>query len=118
MLFFLALFFNPIFASVPPWSTGPALIIVGGLMMESVTKVNWSEMRQAMPAFVSIVMMPFTYSIAYGIIGGLVLNFVIVAVDKVVHCLRWRCSMCRKMGCCPLEEEVVDPQYKGIEFGK
>ena len=49
LLFFLSLFFNPIFASIPPWATGPALIIVGALMMESVTKIKWDDMRQAMP---------------------------------------------------------------------
>ena len=67
LLFFVSLFFNPIFASIPPWATGPALVIVGALMMESVVKIKWDDMRQAMPAFVSIIIMPFTYSIAYGI---------------------------------------------------
>ncbi len=66
-LFFLSLFFTPIFASIPPWATGPALVIIGALMMDTVTDVNWKDYRQSIPAFLTIIIMPFTYSIAYGI---------------------------------------------------
>jgi len=69
--FLLGIFFSPILSSIPPWAMGPALIIVGALMMKQVTEINWDDPREAIPAFVTIALMPLTYSIAYGIIGGL-----------------------------------------------
>lgn len=68
--FFISLFFFPIFISFPPWATGPALIIVGGLMMKGVSKINFSDFEEALPAAVTIMLMPFTFSIANGIIFG------------------------------------------------
>jgi AGZA family xanthine/uracil permease-like MFS transporter len=69
--FFLSLFITPIIASIPPFATGPALILVGAMMMENVVDIDWANVRQAVPAFITIVMMPLTYSIAYGLIGGI-----------------------------------------------
>ncbi|TAQ85784.1 hypothetical protein B7494_g5891 [Chlorociboria aeruginascens] len=69
--FLISLFFAPIFASIPPWATGCTLILVGCMMMRQVTSVNWAFIGDALPAFVTIVCMPFTYSVAYGIIAGL-----------------------------------------------
>ena len=83
LFFFLSLVFAPIFASIPPWATGPALIIIGSLMMKSVMKINWNNSRHAIPAFVTIIVMPLTYSIAYGILGGLMMALLIYLVDKV-----------------------------------
>ncbi|KAF9112622.1 hypothetical protein BGX27_003080 [Mortierella sp. AM989] len=70
ILFFISLFFTPIFASFPPWATGPALIIVGSMMIKSVRSINWDNMGDAIPAFLAIALMPLTYSIAYGLIAG------------------------------------------------
>ncbi|XP_021290765.1 adenine/guanine permease AZG1-like [Herrania umbratica] len=69
--FFLAFFFTPLLASIPAWAVGPPLILVGVLMMRSVVEVEWDDMRQAIPAFVTLILMPLTYSIAYGLIGGI-----------------------------------------------
>ncbi|KAJ7560929.1 hypothetical protein O6H91_03G006600 [Diphasiastrum complanatum] len=69
--FFLALFFTPLLASIPPWAVGPALIIVGVLMMKAVLEINWDNMKECIPAFVTMILMPLTYSIAYGVIGGI-----------------------------------------------
>lgn len=69
--FFLAFFFTPLLASIPAWAVGPPLILVGVLMMRSVVEINWEDMRQAIPAFVTLLLMPLTYSIAYGLIGGI-----------------------------------------------
>lgn len=69
--FFLAFFFTPLLASIPPWAVGPPLILVGVLMMKSVLEIEWDDMRQAIPAFVTMILMPLTYSIAYGLIGGI-----------------------------------------------
>ncbi|KAJ6395235.1 hypothetical protein OIU77_020491 [Salix suchowensis] len=69
--FFMAFFFTPLLASIPAWAVGPPLILVGVLMMRSVVEIKWDDMRQAIPAFVTMIMMPLTYSIAYGLIGGI-----------------------------------------------
>ncbi|KAF8939445.1 inner membrane protein yieG [Dissophora ornata] len=69
-LFFISLFFSPIFASFPPWATGPALIVVGSMMVKSVRSINWDYVGDAIPAFLTIAMMPLSYSIAYGLIAG------------------------------------------------
>ncbi len=73
ILFLLALFFTPVVALIPDAATAPALIIVGALMMESVKHIDFGDFTEAMPAFMTIIMMPFTYSIANGISFGLVL---------------------------------------------
>jgi AGZA family xanthine/uracil permease-like MFS transporter len=72
ILFILALFFTPIVSLIPDAATAPALIIVGALMLESVRQINFNDFTESMPAFLTIVMMPFTYSIANGISAGLV----------------------------------------------
>jgi len=69
--FFLATFFAPILASIPAWCTGSALIIVGAMMMKGLTKINWEDPQESIPAFLTIIIMPFTYSIAYGLIVGI-----------------------------------------------
>eukprot|EP01083_Nonionella_stella_P041144 111577_1 len=86
ILFFISLFFSPIFASIPPWATGPALVLIGAFMMETVTEIDWRNYRQSVPAFLTIIMMPFTYSIAYGIIAGLFVHLVIWITDKLFDC--------------------------------
>ncbi|HHU97185.1 MAG: NCS2 family permease [Bacteroidota bacterium] len=74
-MFALALFFAPLFLMVPPSATAPALIIVGLFMITSVVKINFEDMTEALPAFLTIVMMPFAFSIAQGIVFGM-LSFV------------------------------------------
>ncbi|KAJ1379055.1 Xanthine/uracil/vitamin C permease [Sesbania bispinosa] len=80
--FFLAFFFTPLLASIPPWAVGPPLILVGVMMMRCVMEINWDDMREAIPAFVTILLMPLTYSIAYGLIGG-------IATYLVLHIWEW-----------------------------
>ncbi|KAH8709955.1 purine transporter [Phaeosphaeriaceae sp. PMI808] len=77
VLFFISLFFAPIFASIPPWATGGALILVGCMMMRGVLAINWNYPGDAIPAFVTLMFMPFSYSIAYGLIAGLLCYAVI-----------------------------------------
>lgn len=69
--FFIAVFFAPIFASIPPWATGCTLVIVGAMMAKSAADINWRYYGDAIPAFLTIAIMPFTYSIAYGLIAGI-----------------------------------------------
>merc|ERR550539_2296756 len=68
--FGLSIFFAPVFASIPPWATGGALVVVGSMMFQNLTKIRWDKFDHALTAFVTVLLMPLTYSIAYGIIGG------------------------------------------------
>lgn len=84
--FFISIFFAPIFASIPPWATGCVLILVGSMMVQHVTQVNWKYIGDAIPAFLTIVLMPFTYSIADGLIGGIctyiLINTLVWVIEK------------------------------------
>ena len=68
--FLLALFLTPVFVAVPGIATAPALIVVGALMMRGAGELDWRRLDESLPAFLTIVMMPFTYSIANGIAIG------------------------------------------------
>jgi len=72
ILFILALFFSPIFIAIPSFATAPALIVVGLFMMESITKINFSEFTEGFPAFLTIIMMPLCYSISDGLVFGFI----------------------------------------------
>lgn len=84
LYFLVSIFFAPLLASVPPWATGPALIIVGAMMIRGVVKIDWMNYGDAIPAFATIIVMPLTYSIAYGIIAGFVSYYVINGIDALV----------------------------------
>lgn len=78
VLFGLAVFLSPIFLAIPSFATAPALIMVGFLMIGSVMKIDFNDMGEAIPAFITMMVMPFLYSIsegiAFGIISYVVLN--------------------------------------------
>lgn len=76
-LFLLSLFLFPIFAIIPASATAPALIIVGLFMMSPVKDINFDDYTESIPAFLTIVMMPFAYSVAEGIVWGIT-SFVIL----------------------------------------
>ena len=92
LLFILALFFSPIFLAIPSFATAPALIVVGFFMMQSVAKINWRDMLEAIPAFICIFAMPFMYSISegisFGVISFVVLNAVAGKAKKITP-LMW-----------------------------
>ena len=71
VLFLVALFFSPFFLLVPGVATAGVLVIVGSFMFDAVVKIRFSDFTEAFPAFVTIIMMPLTYSIAEGIVLGL-----------------------------------------------
>ncbi len=79
ILFAVSLFFSNLFLSVPVFVTSSALIIIGVFMMAPVTKINWEKYEDAIPAFMTIALMPFTYSIAEGISFG-VMSYVAIRV--------------------------------------
>jgi AGZA family xanthine/uracil permease-like MFS transporter len=71
-MFFIALFFSPIFLMVPGAATAPALILVGLFMMSPIKEIDFSDYTEAIPAFLTIIMMPLSYSISEGIVFGVV----------------------------------------------
>ena len=78
-LMFLALFLSPIFLMIPGAATAPALILVGAMMMTPVKNINFDDFTESIPAFLTIIMMPLTYSISEGILFG-VLSFVLLKI--------------------------------------
>jgi AGZA family xanthine/uracil permease-like MFS transporter len=77
--FFIALFFAPLFIMIPGAATAPALILVGLFMMSPIQEIDLSDFTEAIPAFLTIIMMPLTYSIAEGIVFG-VLSYVLLKI--------------------------------------
>lgn len=79
IFFGLSLFFAPMFLLVKGFCTGPALILVGMFMIAPITKVDWEDYSIAIPAFLTMILMPFTYSIADGIMFGII-SYVIINI--------------------------------------
>lgn len=69
-LFLPFLFLSPLISAVPAIATAPALVLVGVFMMKPVVRINWNQLEEAFPAFIAMVLIPFTYSITQGIIWG------------------------------------------------
>jgi len=72
IMFIAALFVAPIFLVIPSAATTPVLVIVGMFMMSPITKINWEDYSEALPAFLTIIMMPLAYSISHGIAIGVI----------------------------------------------
>ncbi len=79
IMFGLSLFFAPIFTMVPSAATAPVLVIVGLFMMSPIKKIDLDDYTEAIPAFLTIIMMPFAYSIAEGIVFGMV-SYVVLKI--------------------------------------
>jgi AGZA family xanthine/uracil permease-like MFS transporter len=70
-MFLIALFFAPLFIMIPGAATAPALFMVGMFMLTPILKINFDDYTETIPAFFTIIMMPLTYSIAEGIVFGM-----------------------------------------------
>ncbi|HCR55705.1 TPA: permease [Candidatus Saccharibacteria bacterium] len=95
LLFLLAMFVTPVVDVIPSEAAVPALVLVGFLMMQQVTGIDWKDVEIAIPAFLTIVLMPFTYSITNGIGAGFVAYVLIKLVRggrRDVHPLLWLVS--------------------------
>jgi AGZA family xanthine/uracil permease-like MFS transporter len=96
VLFLLATFLSPLVNVVPYEAATPALVIVGFLMMQQVKGIDWDDLEIALPAFLTIVLMPFTYSITVGIGAGfIVYTFIKIVRGKTrqIHPLMWGVSV-------------------------
>jgi AGZA family xanthine/uracil permease-like MFS transporter len=92
VLFLLSIFLSPLVEMIPSEAAVPALVLVGFLMMQQVTDIDWRDVELAIPAFLTMVLMPFTYSITNGIGAGFVAYVVIQLVRgkaRSVHPLLW-----------------------------
>ena len=96
VLFLLSIFLAPLVAVIPSEAAVPALVLVGFLMMQQVKGISWDDLEIAIPAFLTIVLMPFTYSITVGIGAGF-LAYVLIKIvrGKVagIHPLLWVISV-------------------------
>ena len=94
--FALALFFSPIFLSIPSAATAPALFIVGVMMMPSIKRIHWEDYCKSIPAFVTIILMPVAYSISDGILIGVISYVVTHAIAgrfKEINATMWVLSV-------------------------
>ena len=85
--FALSLFLGPMFLSIPAAATGPALVLVGVMMCTNATKVLWDDYTEAIPAFITMLMMPLSYSISDGIMVGLIM-YVLMKVSTGIKGIR------------------------------
>jgi adenine/guanine/hypoxanthine permease len=81
LLFLVALFVAPLIGAVPTAATAPALIVIGSMMMSQIGEISWEEPAVAIPAFLTVVMIPLTFSIA----NGLAFGFTAYAVLRIVR---------------------------------
>jgi AGZA family xanthine/uracil permease-like MFS transporter len=102
LLFFISLFFAPIFASIPPWATGGALILVGCMMMRGVLAINWNYPGDSIPAFVTLMFIPFSYSIAYGLIAG-------IMCYAIINTITWALAIVSS-------NRILPPDYDNKEY--
>ena len=84
LLFLMAMFFSPIAGAIPAFATSPALILVGALMTQSISHVAWDDFTEAFPAFLTMLTMPLTFSIATGLSLG-VIGYTVVKVGTGRH---------------------------------
>jgi AGZA family xanthine/uracil permease-like MFS transporter len=92
LLFLLATIFTPLVVVIPNEAAVPALVLVGFLMMQQVKNVDWDDVEIAIPAFLTIALMPFTYSISVGIGAGFIAYVVVKTVRgkaAEIHALMW-----------------------------
>jgi AGZA family xanthine/uracil permease-like MFS transporter len=89
LFFLLSLFFWPLAGAVPAAATAPALIVVGAMMMSATAGIDWDDYREAIPAFLTLISMPLTYSISNGIAFGIISYTVIHALSGHARKVHW-----------------------------
>jgi len=89
LLFLLTLFFTPLVQAIPTAATAPALILVGALMMGALAEVDWADPIEGIPAFLTVIMIPLTYSIANGLAFGITAHAVLKLVTGRARLSDW-----------------------------
>ncbi|WP_035290740.1 NCS2 family permease [Clostridium sp. KNHs214] len=85
ILFLLAMFLSPLFIAIPSCATAPALIIVGFFMVENIVKINFADFTEGIPAFLTIALMPLTYSIGDGLTIGVLAYVILNIVNNIFN---------------------------------
>jgi AGZA family xanthine/uracil permease-like MFS transporter len=89
VLFLIALILAPLATLIPNAATAPALIIVGLLMVSAIKEINFEDFTEGMPAFMCIIMMPFTYSIANGVAAGIIFYTILKVLTGKAKNVHW-----------------------------
>jgi adenine/guanine/hypoxanthine permease len=89
LLFFCTLFFAPLVQAIPAAATAPALVLVGALMMGALAEVEWSDPGAAIPAFLTVIMIPLSYSIANGLAFGITSHAVLKLIRGQARTRDW-----------------------------
>ena len=84
LLMLTGLFFSNLFQNIPTFAAAMALVVIGAMMMRQAADINWADAEMALPAFMTMVLMPFTYSIADGIAWG-VISYVAIKIGMQKH---------------------------------
>lgn len=96
VLFLAAMFLTPLYEIVPIEAAAPVLVVVGAMMIAQVVDINWADFTVALPSFLTIVVMPFTYSIANGIgVGFVAYTVMMIAAGRIrqIHWIMWVVSL-------------------------
>ncbi len=84
------MFFSPLLAAIPAYATAPVLVLLGVLMFKPLTSIDWSDYEEAIPAFLALVMIPFTYSITHGIVFAVIAYVIIKTIaGKIKEINAW-----------------------------
>jgi AGZA family xanthine/uracil permease-like MFS transporter len=89
ILFLCTLFFAPLVQAIPTAATAPALVLVGAMMMAALAEIDWADPAAAIPAFLTVIMVPLTYSIANGLAFGITSHAVLKLVKGQAHPRDW-----------------------------
>jgi len=89
VLFLIALVLAPLATLIPNAATAPALIIVGLLMVSAIKEINFEDFTDGLPAFMCIIMMPFTYSIANGVAAGIIFYTILKVITGKAKSVHW-----------------------------
>jgi len=89
ILFLCTLFFAPLVQAIPTAATAPALVLVGAMMMGALAEIDWADPAAAIPAFLTVIMVPLTYSIANGLAFGITSHAVLKLVKGQAHPRDW-----------------------------
>merc|ERR1719411_1455262 len=82
VLFFISAFITPLMSAIPSVATGVPLVLIGAFMMAPASGIDWDNLSVAIPSFLTITVVPFTYSIHNGIIAGIIVDMLLSAVPK------------------------------------
>ena len=123
-LFLVSVFFAPLFCQVPSVATAPVSILIGVMLMSHATEIDWDDMSEAIPSFLTLIIMPFTFSITNGIMFGLVSSFCFyITTGRAYHDLRnyWTNSSEDSSGKSsaehiPLHDAEVAVQYGSVHL--